>query len=841
MVPTAAGGRSSVVGARGMPQGAARGSQVGMHGSAGGFAPGANMQAGGGSAAAAQQSLANCGIALDDEPMTLYNDPALMVQLGQEQLEVIDNELFEPLNTLDDELREMCIDIVNEKVRAILSVDPSKFKGGKLPFGLRPDNGGDAGQRILQLEGELEQQKTEYLDLKEANTDLTAQLEAAKRGIASLQAQRAAEPKPQALTGRTAPQQAPQEEAPKPATPVRARGRVIEKEEAPVIVQQGMDNEAVMQLVMDAKKDLTAEVNKLKDEAAAAAAKLAKVAKAEEEAKTHGQKHLQRAEKAEDEVKEIKVKLKEETEALHKSQKRVEALEKEKAELEKQLAKPEPKKKKEKTVVQEPDFGLEAKEELEKQLKLAKDKILLIELKAKASYAAWKKAVQKFQPLADIKDSDLKKKVEDLLKASADMAEEADKSVRALEDWGDEVYQYIKMALRQAQDAANKVPEKIVVHEEVHPQEVVKEVVTKEVVKEVVKADPQDAIEIKRLNSRLNKQQEEISRLLITIDELRARMEMVNEIAEDAPVEVQKVIRHTMKKAGLKEIMEAANVPKLKGVFERLYQDAVQRIQRLGLIRERMLIANKAYSHIVNAIVSKADEANVKSCADELPDLDRLSETAAATLQGMWYPSMTLFKNTCEYAIAQGIESSLMKSQKLSLSEVMEASAENFGMIDPGDDDPNSPNYKPRRRAGPKNDRPPGRGGGEKRAAYPGTTTGGDAGHAFWELPGGIKGPKSPRDVRKGHLNDPEPSSFASYIAALRESRGDLTSDEWNRVPLPARSGRQLAKSEGVEFIPKTLKASISNSRSLPVLPKGRGMCQQAAAVDPQTADSRDF
>lgn len=84
--------------------------------------------------------------------LSLADDPALMVSIAQEELDVIDNELFEPLNTLDAELREICIDVVNEKVRRILSVDPSKFKGGKLPFGLRPDKlDADAYQKVLQL------------------------------------------------------------------------------------------------------------------------------------------------------------------------------------------------------------------------------------------------------------------------------------------------------------------------------------------------------------------------------------------------------------------------------------------------------------------------------------------------------------------------------------------------------------------------------------------------------------------------------------------------------------------------------------------------------------------
>jgi len=295
-----------------------------------------------------------------------------------------------------------------------------------------------------------------------------------------------------------------------------------------------------------------------------------------------------------------------------------------------------------------------------------------------------------------------------------------------------------------------------------------------------------------------------------------------------------------MKKAGLKEIMEAKNVPRLQSVFDRLYQDALQRIERLGLIRERMLIANKAYSNIVNALVSDQAEG---IGPEQIPDLDRLSSTAAATLSGMWYHTEFLFRNTCEYAIAQGVESSIMKSQKYTLSEVMEAAnTDDKISFDQGDDDPNSPNYKARRRggSGSGNDRLPGRRGGDRPGKnYPGAGAGGD-GRAFWSLPGGVgKGPKSPRMERKGCLSDPDPSTFSSYIAALREARGDLKSDEWNRVPLPERNPKLTRSSDAVEFHPKTLKASVSSgSRSLPILPKGRGILQQAPESDPEASNN---
>lgn len=448
------------------------------------------------------------------------------------------------------------------------------------------------------------------------------------------------------------------------------------------------------------------------------------------------------------------------------------------------------------------------------------------------SHLAFQRVLKKLTSVAGL-SATAKKKAEELLgkgagkdESTEDALARHEQSVPALEEWGEEICSGVDSIMKQGELlrqqsklAASNQP-KVVVQEQA-PAEV-----PTPVVQEVVRADPKDAQEIMRLNKRLNAQQDEISRLLITIDELRARIEQVQEIATESSPEVATAIKATMKRAGLKEIIEAKNVPQLKGVFERLYQDSIQRIQRLGIIRERMLIANKAYSNVVNNLVSKPSNAALNP--ETMPDLDRLSSTAAATLSGMWYNTEFLFRNTCEYAIAQGVESSIMKSQKVSLSEVMDAASVNKGGInEPAYDDVNSPNYHARPRAG---NRLPGRRGGDRNSKdYPGATTTGD-GNAFWHpMPGGIDKPRSPRALRKERLADPEPSSFSSYVTAMREARGDLTPAEWPRCTLPER---KAPRGDGMEFAPKTLKASISGgSRSLPALPKGRGMFQQVAAA----------
>merc|ERR1719247_2472984 len=188
--------------------------------------------------------------------------------------------MFEPLSTLDDEMKEICIDIVNEKVRRILSVDPSKFKGGKLPFGLRPDTLDPDTNRVLQLEAELEQVKSDHEDLQEEKRELLAKLELAKRGMEQLKSERGKKeppPEPKVIV----------KEVPAAAQPAPEPTRSRREREPPPTT--GITPEDLKAAVEAAKQELGGEVMKLRQELSAAEAKLEKsnktIAEAKEEAK----------------------------------------------------------------------------------------------------------------------------------------------------------------------------------------------------------------------------------------------------------------------------------------------------------------------------------------------------------------------------------------------------------------------------------------------------------------------------------------------------------------------------------------------------------------------------
>merc|ERR1712014_83927 len=73
---------------------------------------------------------------------------------------------------------DLRIDAINEKVRRILSLDPSKYKNGRLPFGLKPH--GNLFNEGVDYETEYFKLKELYDQLKEDYDALLKQLEAAK-------------------------------------------------------------------------------------------------------------------------------------------------------------------------------------------------------------------------------------------------------------------------------------------------------------------------------------------------------------------------------------------------------------------------------------------------------------------------------------------------------------------------------------------------------------------------------------------------------------------------------------------------------------------------------------
>ncbi|CAK0816249.1 unnamed protein product, partial [Prorocentrum cordatum] len=115
------------------------------------------------------------------EPMPrLEDDECIRYSVVPAQLEEMDHEIFEPILSFDKDQQELMVDLVNEKVRRILTLDPSKWQNGRLPFGLRPDDVtpemANLEAQLASLKGLLKDANDEIAELKGEVLSLSGQL-----------------------------------------------------------------------------------------------------------------------------------------------------------------------------------------------------------------------------------------------------------------------------------------------------------------------------------------------------------------------------------------------------------------------------------------------------------------------------------------------------------------------------------------------------------------------------------------------------------------------------------------------------------------------------------------
>jgi len=814
------GGKSSMVaasfGASGTGQ-AFGGNVRNSVGGGGGAAGGANQarkSAGGGGGAAAGSAGAGGGGGLPtlDVQMSygsdfadalgnnravagLFGDDSLDIMADQEQLEEMDHEILEPLDQFDDDVKELMVDCINEKVRRILSLDPSKYKNGRLPFGLKPYKGMQMSDEGMDFEEAFYKLQEEYDRLKEDRDRLAEQLEAARQAAERWKHkfnELIHGDKGKAEEGDTQPAasrlkrtlQEKQEDEPDVVDertpfvppPKAVKEKVVkEKAEQEVIIKQGksgISQAEVDRLLEEQAKEFRAKIEKLER----------KISQLENEiAALKEKKPREKKEKEEEEEKKERIKggTKPEREVKEKRERKVND-----DDDEPPPAAPESHDAELKAIIQ--DWVGVCKQTHETLLRVCKKLFSITKHQLpEVDHVPLEKVLQDF--IRD-KDPETKRSMQ-MMKKAGPIAEVwvSECLDRYKETCTPEVKDAGAPAVQRTPKA--KVEEKIVYQDRI-----------------VYQGNPTEVADIK---TQIVKQQEEISKLLLTIDELRKRLEGIKAVSLEAGPEVAGQVDDIMAQVGLKEIMEgkAAAPPVLKGVFERLYQDAVQRIQRYGLVRDQMLMANKAYSAVVAALEAKDGQAG-----EEMPDLDRLNATTAATVNGMWYHTEYLFRRACEYAMAQGVEASLLKTNKGMMSDYPEAwgNLANEGF---GDEQALKAARRPDRLPARRSERPggPRPGGGEVRS------------HG-----GSPSSPHKPLRKLPQHPSDgAEPTPFTSYVAALREARGDSPKEDWTE----ARKLERKIKSELLSDFPKTLKGAVASpplgtSNSLPALPKGRTMYQ---------------
>lgn len=681
----------------------------------------------------------------------LFGDDTLDMLADQEQLQEMDNEIYEPLNQFDPDMRDLMMDCITEKVRRILSLDPSKYKNGRLPFGLKPDKGVSLSEGA-DLEEELERLREIIERLKEENEQLTRQLEAAraaaerwKAKYMELKDKESAQPKVETKV-----------EVERPPSPPVETPKVKREDPPPVI--QGLSDEEVKRLLEEQEKAYKAKISALE----------------------------KRIKALEDEVK----KLKDENEKL--KQKEAEATNLAEQERQKRLSERQlMEEQKSKEIPAAPTTDNTAA--LDEARKAAKHfERLAEEMKLKA--AEWMQAARNTAELAlrsitkvaTITTHKIPKEELKFFQAFAAATDPVASDVgKFMKDSSPKFEVWVSEAMKKYEASFPKT-EVSKVATPPQPREATPE--PKEKAKEVVyKGDPKEISHLKQVTQR---QQEEISRLLLTIDELRKRLENIRVVSMDAGPGVASSVDNIMEKVGLKDIMDpsfTAGIPRappvLKGVFERLYSDAIQRIQRYGLIRQQMLLANKTYASIVDTISTDSEGAK------KIPDFDSLNDTTDSTIRGMWYQTEYLFRRACEYAMAQGVEASLIKAQQNLISEFE---------VD---------NFERTRQEAPRKERAP------RRSERP-VARGKEEGSV----------PKAQKDEHQ--------TPFMTYMAALRDSHGELE----DAKEKPER------KRHGGDNNMKTLRAvcgdrpALATSHSLPALPKGRSIYQVEDGASPNKA-----
>jgi len=377
----------------------------------------------------------------------------------------------------------------------------------------------------------------------------------------------------------------------------------------------------------------------------------------------------------------------------------------------------------------------------------------------------------------------------------------------------------------------------------------------------------------------------EVARLLLLVDELRSRVEQMKEVSEAEGAGCARAVASVLGKVGLKDLACGTDV---MSVFERLYQDALERAQRLGLIQARMRLANRACSDKIQRAVTaysmgdrEKDIYQKINFADVTSGLDHLSETATAALRGMYYQPSTVFWRACEYAQHQGFETTMQQHCTRSLEDLLkreidetdrelstcaslrEAALRHTSLGEttmsewPRTFREFETEKKSRQLASPNATTATSLGSVafsetlqlpiDRSASSPtlrrpleelfGASVSASLdtlrpvvglGRANWDtpLPGGCGGgPRSPRADRRSRLQDPEPTSFNSYVAQLRDARGDLKGD-WQKLDTAFAFQKAAGKNTLRRCVGLDIDRSLEKCLSLPVLPEVRGVKQ---------------
>lgn len=150
----------------------------------------------------------------------------------------------------------------------------------------------------------------------------------------------------------------------------------------------------------------------------------------------------------------------------------------------------------------------------------------------------------------------------------------------------------------------------------------------------------------------------EVRRLMMIIDELRARLNAAGVAAEKQGISQE--MGGIMSASGLSDLMSAytpqADDPALRKVFARLYRDSLERVMRAGFIESKMTVLQRGdLCRVVNTDEGGSNTRWVSANSE----LERIRAMTKAALPNMAYRCERMFQQLDAYGELKAIESAI--------------------------------------------------------------------------------------------------------------------------------------------------------------------------------------
>mmetsp|Transcript_92061 Transcript_92061/g.143573 ORF Transcript_92061/g.143573 Transcript_92061/m.143573 type:complete len:1205 (-) Transcript_92061:119-3733(-) len=535
------------------------------------------------------------------------------VELDPEKLDTMDNEVFEPLSCFDDDLKKLLIDVVDEKVKRILLLDPEKFDG-RLPYGIKPITSDN--ELIKQLKEENEDLKSNNSALEEEIKRMKATIEQLRKTMQEMrEAKRAG-----SLSNL-------QESALETDTCEFGKTWADEDVQAAIAAALAKLSEEHLKQVAQLQ-DL---LNKANSDLDAALKEAALANKRAADLQAQLDASLIEIERLKKELERLGENARRSGDVTH-------------GEAGEKMITPE------KAVGK---ISEKVVKEVDREAAVSLHRMQVMThmlLKTVGELTKSKHATKHSSTIEDIigKSQDLNFKA--IAGGARDKLFRSDEDVKPHQRIVDVFADWCQDIVASVSEYKNLAPGPII-----DPtQHGLKD--------DVDTASLDQQMEIDRLRKTCREQQEEISRLLLMIEELRLRLAQMQQLLEEKGGPVADELEKALVEVGLKDLIDAKQ-GNLKNVYERLYQDALQRMQRLALTLEQKAEASKMYYQNVKK------ETGFSMNLESLP-LQRLTEAALAAIHGMFYHYDILFRRVCERAAADGLRNAAIENYRLALSDI---------------------------------------------------------------------------------------------------------------------------------------------------------------------------